>query len=219
MASLGTLAGGVAHEFNNLLGGIQGCAEDASRETDPEELRRTLAMIDRTARRGTAITQNLLRFARPSEGGRSAVDLADVAREVAALVEPEAVRTQVKVVVDAPAAATVVAEPSGMHQVVLNLATNAIHAMKGTGGTLTLEVRRVGASSQIAVRDTGRGIAPEHRERLFEPFFTTRAEGTGLGLSVSYGIVKSHAGRIGVESEPGRGSTFTVTLPAAGGPP
>lgn len=218
MASLGTLAGGVAHEFNNLLGGIQGCAEDGARETDAAELRRTLAMIDRTARRGTAITQNLLRFARPSEGGRRPVDLAEVAREVAALVAPEAVRTRVQVHVDAPESATVVAEPSGMHQVLLNLVTNAIHAMKDRPGEVTVSVRAADGAAQVAVRDTGAGIAPEHRERLFEPFFTTRAEGTGLGLSVSYGIVQSHGGRIAVESEPGKGSTFTVTLPAAGGP-
>ncbi|MCE9634325.1 MAG: HAMP domain-containing protein [Planctomycetes bacterium] len=214
MASLGTLAGGVAHEFNNLLGGIQGCAEDASRETDPAELRDTLAMIERTARRGTAITQNLLRFARPSEGDRKPIDLADVAREVAALVGPEALRHKVRVVVDAPSPASVVADPSGIHQVVLNLATNGVHAMQGAGGTLTIEVRADGDTSRISVRDTGRGIAPEHRERLFEPFFTTRPDGTGLGLSVSYGIVQSHGGRIDVASEAGRGSTFAVALPA-----
>jgi signal transduction histidine kinase len=95
----------------------------------------------------------------------------------------------------------------------LNLATNAIHAMP-QGGTLALRVRRSDDGLRVSVSDTGVGIAPEARAKLFEPFFTTRPEGTGLGLSVSYGIVAAHGGRIDVESEPGRGSTFTVTLPA-----
>ena len=216
MAALGTLAGGVAHEFNNLLGGIQGCAEDASHDTDPAEVRRTLGVIERTARRGTAITQNLLRFARPSEGGRRPVDLAEVLHDVALLVEPEATRRRVRVVTDAAPGVVVVAEPTGLHQVVLNLATNGLHAMEGGGGTLTLRARRDGAEARIEVEDTGKGIAPEHRGRLFDPFFTTRPEGTGLGLSVSYGIVRSHGGRFEVESEPGRGARFAVLLPAGG---
>ena len=106
-----------------------------------------------------------------------------------------------------------------MHQVVLNLVTNAIHAMEGRAGAVTIEVRSDAEGARITVRDEGAGISPANRERLFEPFFTTRPEGTGLGLSVSYGIVRSHGGRIDVESEPGRGATFTVTLPAAGGAP
>ncbi len=223
MASLGTLAGGIAHEFNNLLGGIQGCAEDASRETEPEELRETLAVIERTARRGAAITENLLRFARPSEGRREEVDLAEVARDVATLIESEAARIGVDVALDLPGSTPATADPSGMHQVLLNLATNALHAMSEAGGTLTIRVQRDAAAARLVVSDTGVGIAPEDRERLFEPFFTTKAEGTGLGLSVTYAIVTSHRGRIDVESEPGRGATFTVTLPVdpstgAGGP-
>jgi two-component system NtrC family sensor kinase len=94
----------------------------------------------------------------------------------------------------------------------LNLATNALHAMKD-GGKLTIRVTREGGEVKIAVADTGVGIAEEDRAKLFEPFFTTRPEGTGLGLSVSYGIVKAHGGRIDVDSAPGRGATFTVSLP------
>lgn len=219
MAALGTLAGGVSHEFNNLLGGIQGCAEDAAAESDPAELKATLEMIERTARRGISVSQNLLRFARPSEGARRSVDVAEMFRDVAALIEPEAVRNRVKVTVECGAVPPLTADASGIHQVILNLATNALHAMKRDGGSLTLSAESSAGETRLRVADTGTGIRAEHRDRLFEPFFTTRPEGTGLGLSVSWGIVQSHGGRITVESEPGRGSAFTVTLPHDPPPP
>ncbi len=214
MASLGTLAGGVAHEFNNLLGGILGCAEDAARESDPTELRTTLAMIERTARRGTAITGNLLRFARPGTGSAEEIDAADLARDVATLVDHEAVRLGVRVRVTASGETRLRGDASGLHQVLLNLATNALHAMRERGGELSLAVTGTPESVELCVSDTGVGIPADIRERLFEPFFTTRGpEGTGLGLSVSYGIVRAHGGRIEIESEPGHGATFRIALP------
>jgi signal transduction histidine kinase len=214
MASLGTLAGGVAHEFNNLLGGILGCAEDAAREDDVGELRDTLSMIERTARRGTAITANLLRFARPGTGEAGALDAAEIMRDVAQLVEPEAVRFGIQIDVETSGSGELVAEPSGLHQVLLNLATNAIHAMRERGGTLTLAVEGTGDTVTLRVSDTGHGISEADRTRLFEPFFSTRGvEGTGLGLSVTYGIVRAHGGRIDIASEPGMGATFRVVLP------
>ncbi len=214
MASLGTLAGGVAHEFNNLLGGVLGCAEDAAREHDPAELRETLAMIERTARRGTAITANLLRFARPGTGDSEPLDAADLVADVAKLVEPEATRVGVVVHVGGEGDTSLVAEASGLHQVLLNLATNAIHAMRERGGTLTLAAIGRADDVTLQVGDTGHGIAKADQSRLFEPFFSTRGvEGTGLGLSVTYGIVRAHGGRIEIESEPGHGATFRVVLP------
>ena len=214
MASLGTLAGGVAHEFNNLLGGILGCAEEAGREEDTDELRETLRMIERTARRGTAITGNLLRFARPGTGSSVDVDADALIHDVADLIGPEATRLGVEVRVACTGDTRVHAEPSGMHQVLLNLATNALYAMRGRGGVLTLSATSDDDKVTLCVSDTGHGIPADVRERLFEPFFTTRGpEGTGLGLSVTYGIIRAHGGRIDIDSEPGQGATFRIELP------
>ncbi len=220
MATIGTLAGGVAHEFNNLLGGIIGCAEEAAAEKDPAAVREALDVILRTARRACNITENLLRFSRPPAREPRPTDLAELAAQALDLIRPEAARLGVAVEARLPATAPVPVDPGQIHQVVLNLLANALRAMP-SGGRLTVAVEREGDEARILVADTGTGIAEEIRSRIFEPFFTTRdgadrADGTGLGLSVSYSIVKAHGGRIEFETEVGRGTVFRVILPAEG---
>ena len=220
MASIGTLAGGVAHEFNNLLGGIIGCAEDARAEDDPDDVRAGLDMILRTARRACNVTENLLRFSRPPSRELRETEIHRLVSEAVDLVGPETRSRGIEVETSLFAVPPVNVDPGQIHQVVLNLLTNAIHAMPG-GGKLTVGVAREGEHTLVRVRDTGVGIRAEHRSRIFEPFFTTRegdrdAKGTGLGLSVSYSIVKAHGGEIEVESVPGRGSLFTVRLTTSG---
>ena len=221
MASIGTLAGGVAHEFNNLLGGIIGCAADARAEELSEDTAEALEMILRTARRACNITENLLRFSRPGQRKLTRTDLHELVGEAVELVRPEARGKGVEIETDLDSATTAEVDPGQIHQVVLNLLTNAIHAL-GDGGRMWVSAASGEHGASITVRDDGPGIAPEHRDRIFEPFFTTRTgsgeekRGTGLGLSVSYSIVKEHDGAIEVVSEPGEGTTFTVRLPAAG---
>ncbi len=220
MASIGRLAGGVAHEFNNLLGGITGCAESAREESDPEAMRESLDVILKTARRACRITGNLLDFSRPPAREVRETDLSRLVEEALSLVGPEARTLGVEVRAGLPALPPVRVDPGQIHQVVLNLLTNALRAMP-RGGVLTVSVAREGPDALVTVADTGVGIPRENLPHIFEPFFTTRgdsaeARGTGLGLSVSYSVVRAHGGAIEVASRPGEGSVFTVRLPAAG---
>ena len=220
MATIGTLAGGVAHEFNNLLGGIIGCAEDARAEEEIGDVRESLEMTHRTARRACNITENLLRFSRPPERKATDTDLSALVGEALDLVRPEAQKRSVEIGPDLEPGRVVRLDPGQIHQVVLNLLTNAIHAMP-EGGRLEVSVKGEGDDAVVAVADTGTGIAEEDLSRIFEPFFTTREargpdRGTGLGLSVSYSIVTAHGGTIEAVSRPGEGTVVTVRLPRTG---
>jgi two-component system NtrC family sensor kinase len=225
LASVGEMAAGVAHEINNPLAIIAeqaGLIEDLldpqfAREPDPGELRRHLRAIREAAFRARDVTHKLLAFVRRSEVHPSRHDVHELVEDaVAGLLEREMRVANIEVVRRyAEALPPVLADRGQIEQVVVNLVTNAIDAMPG-GGRLTLATSTDGDSVRVAVSDTGTGIAPEQRERLFMPFHTTKevGKGTGLGLSVSYGIVKSHGGDILVDSRPGEGSTFTIVLPA-----
>lgn len=221
MASVGTLAGGVAHEFNNLIGGIRGCAVEAlADESDPMR-REPLEIIVRAAARGAQVTEQLLRFARQRVHAVGPVDVAAVLDESLRLVEPRARQARVEIRRSGLDRQPARADASALHQVFLNLSTNALQAM-GSGGTLSVDLTRAGDEIVVQFRDTGVGISAEQIEHVFEPFWTSRdrepdpeRRGTGLGLSVSYGLIEAHGGSIVVESEPDRGSTFTVRIPSA----
>jgi two-component system NtrC family sensor kinase len=219
MASVGTLAGGIAHEFNNVIGGIRGCASEALTDERDGERREPLEVILRAADRGTQVTRQLLRFSREPVGEKRPLDLETVLVEVLDLARMAARRGGVELEREIEGPLPLLADGGALHQVFLNLTTNAVQAMP-EGGRLRVEAVREGEEVVCRVIDEGVGIPPEHLDRVFEPFFTTKgaaedavSRGTGLGLSVSYSIVEGHGGRIEVDSREGQGTCFTVRLP------
>ncbi len=219
MASIGTLAGGVAHEFNNLIGGIRGCAAEALEMEKDSAQKENLNVILRATRRAGEITDQLLRFSRQLASKMRLTDVARIIEEALDLVEPEAHKRGVAVTRRMAACPPFFVDGDALHQVFLNLCTNAIHAMP-EGGELTVRSRSEGGDLEITIADTGQGIPAEHIDRIFEPFFTTKDQeadpsrrGVGLGLSVTYSIVEAHGGSLDVASEIGRGTTFSMKLP------
>ena len=219
LAALGTLSAGIAHEINNPIGIISSRVEvmllEAEGEEMPAEMRRDLDVILRHAQRVASITRGLLSFARQSPGVRARVNLNRVVEEMLQLVQKDMDRARVRVTLRRDEALPeIVADANAIGQVLLNLLTNARRAITD-GGEITIETGHdpEARSVRLVVRDTGTGIAPEVLLKIFDPFFTTKPDGTGLGLSVSHGIVHDHQGSVDVESEVGKGTTFTVTLP------
>jgi PAS domain S-box-containing protein len=235
MEAVGRLAGGVAHDFNNLMTGILCHAGLLKKSTKPgEEAHETADIIEKAARRAAELTGQLLGFARRGKHRNIPVDLGTIIHEAIRLMS----RTlDPRVTVESPPVAGevwILGDPLQMEQVVLNLAMNARDAMP-TGGRLTLAAEaacldakscegRPGAKPGryvvLSVSDTGCGIPKELHDRIFEPFFTTKphGKGTGMGLAMVYGIVRNHGGWIEVESEVGRGSTFRIYWPVADRP-
>jgi len=217
LTSIGLLASGIAHEVNTPLTGISSYAQmllEARGDTDPDYP--VLKKIEQQAFRAAGIASSLLNFSRQREDDHEVLDVAEMVRETLQLFEPHLRGRSIELdrVVD-PALPRVTGNRGRLQQVVMNLLLNAVDAMPG-GGRLTVSAGAAGGRVRIEVRDTGMGIAPEHLDKIYDPFFTTkpRGRGTGLGLSVSYGIVKEHAGTLLAESDPGKGSRFTVSLPA-----
>lgn len=227
LESIGRLAGGVAHDFNNMLTAILGNLEFAEEAPSVEEVRPLLEAIRVIAERSAALTAQLLAFARRQVIEPKVLDPNALIQRLDKVFQ-RAIGEHIRVVLSLSARGRVRAGESQLEQVVMNLVTNARDAMTA-GGVLTLETQDVtldqdyadshpevtaGPYILLAVSDTGRGIPEEALPHLFEPFFTTRAGGTGLGLATCYGIVKQSGGHLSVSSEIGRGTTFQVFLPS-----
>lgn len=218
MAALGTLAGGVAHEFHNILGGIRGCAEDLLRDVRDEDSRETLNVVIRAAIRGREIVDGLRRFSGQRERpGMERGDLLSAVREAARLAAGQAEAAGVAIEVRGEPL-EVVAPLSGLHQVFLNLLGNAIAASPAGSRVEAVVFLRDGLPC-VEIRDRGCGVRPEDENRIFEPFYTTRQEsgGTGLGLAISHGIVSDAGGRLAFERREGGGSTFRIEIPPGPG--
>jgi two-component system NtrC family sensor kinase len=214
------MAAGIAHELNNPLTSVMGFAELALEEIPEENNARTdLEMVVRESVRARDVVRRLLDFARQSESARSSSSLNEVVEDVVALsrhlIHTSGVELKLDLEENLP---WVTMDPNQIKQVLLNLVHNALQAMPDGG---KMEIATVSASRDekngalVSVRDTGIGISQVNQSRIFEPFFTTKGDkgGTGLGLSVTYGIVTDHGGQIDVESQPGKGSFFKVWLP------
>ena len=233
MEAIATLAGGIAHDFNNILGVIMGYAEIVltGAAKDPGLERRVREILAAGSRARDLVNQ-ILNFSRQAPQERHSLKLAPLIKEALKLLRSSlpaniAMRTDLRTEDD-----LVLADPTQVHQILLNLCGNAAHAMRESGGGL--DVVLTGASEpggpplpaglgdgrfylRLTVRDTGHGMPPDVQERIFDPFFTTKkpGEGTGMGLAVVHGIVKRHDGAVTVESEPGKGTAFHVFLPRA----
>lgn len=229
LETLGTLVGGIAHDFNNILGVITGHVSLMERwRSDPERFEKSFQAVTKATERGANTVKQLLTFARKVEIVTESVRIDEVVKEIVALLRetfPEKIVFEVKVESGIP---TIHADSNQLHQVLMNLLVNARDAMP-KGGTIRIAAKEVARDLvsrrfreveadryvEVTVSDTGTGIDADTLNRIFEPFFTTKraGHGSGLGLSVVYGIVKAHNGFIGVESRVGQGTTFSLYFP------
>jgi signal transduction histidine kinase/CheY-like chemotaxis protein len=231
MEAIGVLAGGIAHDFNNILSAILGYTDLALRKVAPSgPIALYLQEVLTAGRRAQSLVLQILTFSRASEPERLPVQLRLIAKEALKLLRASLPTTiDIRQDID-HYDGTVLADPTQMHQVLMNLCANAEYAMRDTGGILEVRLDTVeldtsavahyaelvpGSYVRLTIRDTGHGITPEVVTRVFEPFFTTKGvgQGTGMGLAVVHGIVISHGGAIRLQSTPGQGTTCEVYLP------
>lgn len=220
MAAFGQLGAGIAHEVKNPLAGILGYAQLSLRKVqDGDPLHSNLKIIEKETKRCKNIIDNLMKFARQEKVSFMMTEINRVVEDAVAIVDHQLTINGVKLAKElAPNLPVIMGNGNQIQQVLMNLMINAQQAMDGNPGSVRLSTALVdSAHIEVRVADTGPGIPEEIRAKIFEPFFTTKAagKGTGLGLSVSYGIIRDHKGNIRVESEPGVGTTFIITLPVA----
>ena len=234
MEALGTLSGGIAHDFNNILAAIVGFTELVADHV-PKESREAhyLQRVMQASIRGRDLVRQMLTFSRKVEQEKKPLRVGSITKETVKLIRaaiPATISIRVKTQSES---GLIFADPTQMQQIIMNLCTNAAYAMREKGGTLDIQLSdhvvspsngdpdgiKPGLYVKLTVRDTGTGISPDIMDKIFDPFFTTKkvGEGTGLGLSVVHGIVKHSNGHITAESEPGRGSVFTVYFPQIAG--
>jgi len=235
MEAIGTLAGGVAHDFNNILAAIIGYTELAGLQlADDHKAIGSLKEVLKAGHRAKDLVKQILSFSRQSQQELRPVDITPIVKEALKLLRASLPATiDIKQNIESTMG-TVQADPTQIHQVLMNLCTNAAHAMRREGGTLEVTIKKMdvdtiaareyadlhpGPYLRLTVKDTGHGIPSDILQRIFEPYFSTkgRDQSTGLGLAVVHGIVKSHRGIVLVESEPGQGTTFHVYLPLING--
>lgn len=231
LEAIGTLAGGIAHDFNNILSGIMGYSElSLEAMQDRPKVCQYMEQVVKAAERAKDLVGQILTFSRKAEREKKPITLTPIIKEVVNFMRaslPTTIEITQKI---AETSDVIMADPTQMHQVLVNLCTNAGHAMKKTGGVLEIGLEEAVSSADdrlqsppirhghyliLTVRDTGHGISQENIARIFEPYFTTKekGEGTGLGLAVVHGIVKDHGGEIRAYSEVGKGTIFRVYLP------
>ena len=222
LSALGELASGVAHDFNNTLAGILGRAQLLQRTNDPEKLKRGLDIIIKTAEDGAKTVKRIQDFARQRRDHNfELVSIDQILLDASEITRPrwkncaEASNIHIILNLHIGSSAMVLGDDSELREVLVNMVFNAVDAMP-EGGTLSLRSRAEGESVIVEVVDTGVGMYPEVRSKIFDPFFTTKGKaGLGLGLAVSFGIIRRHGGNIDVESHYGKGTEFRITLPLA----
>jgi signal transduction histidine kinase len=215
LASIGLLSAGVAHEINTPLTGISSYIQMLQKKLTDTHYAQILEKVEAQTDRVAKIIKNLLAFARsPAEASFQRVDLKQNLEEILSLIDYKLKNMNIRLALELAPLPPIDAQGERLQQVFINIILNALDAMPA-GGELRIGLTREGDEEIVRIADTGQGIKPELRSRIFDPFFTTKGvgKGTGLGLSISYAIVREHGGRIDVQSEVGRGSTFTISLP------
>jgi len=229
MEAMGTLAAGIAHDFNNILSAVIGYTELTMEDLDAKTRRNHQSQVLKAAFRARDLTGQILAFSRQTEQELVPIQLKQLVQEAVKLLRasiPSGIDMKTRLESDR----RVLADPTQVHRIIINLCTNAFHAMPDHTGTLDIlleditldtlldtnkEGLKPGPYVRLSIGDTGHGMTPDIMEKIFDPFFTTKAvgQGTGMGLSVVHGIIKRYRGSIRVYSEPGKGSTFTILLP------